>query len=120
MNDIFYGFVDYFVFVYLYLYFDIDCVFFFGILCGDVKDNQLIVLFIFSGEWLFKYVCFNGCKVWCGKLNDKSDKDEYLQIDFGKVWFVFINIFKVLMLFYVGGIYEEVFFFVVFLRRCFF
>lgn len=119
MNDIFHGSVDYSVFVHSYSYLDTDCALSLGISRGDVKDNQLTASSTLSGEWLPKYARLNGRKAWCGKPNDKSDKDEYLQIDLGKVWLAFTNTSKALMLLYAGGIYEEVFLPAVSLRRRF-
>ena len=65
---------------------DTDCALALGISRGAVKDNQLTASSTLSDEWLPKYARLNGRKAWCGKPNDKSDKDEYLQIDLGKVW----------------------------------
>lgn len=74
-------------FVYAYSsYISSDCALSLGISRGDVKDNQLTASSTLSDEWLPKYARLNGRKAWCGKPNDKSDKDEYLQIDLGKVW----------------------------------
>lgn len=74
-------------FVYAYSsYLSADCALSLGISRGDVKDNQLTASSTLSDEWLPKYARLNGRKAWCGKPNDKSDKDEYLQIDLGKVW----------------------------------
>lgn len=74
-------------FVYAYSsYISADCALSLGISRGDVKDNQLTASSTLSDEWLPKYARLNGRKAWCGKPNDKSDKDEYLQIDLGKVW----------------------------------
>ncbi|XP_020631475.1 uncharacterized protein LOC110068439 [Orbicella faveolata] len=65
-----------------------DCALSLGISRGDVRDNQLTASSTLSDEWLPKYARLNGPKAWCGKPNDKSDKDEYLQIDLGKVQMV--------------------------------
>ena len=50
-----------------------------------ITDNQITASSTLSDEWLPKYARLNGRKAWCGKPKDKSDKDEYLQIDLGKV-----------------------------------
>ncbi len=52
---------------------------------GNIKDNQLTASSTLSAQWLPKYARLDGRKAWCGNPDDKSDKDEYLQIDLGQV-----------------------------------
>ena len=63
----------------------LDCVVSLGMASGNIKDRQITASSTLSDEWLPKFARLNGNKAWCGKPNDKSDKDEYLQIDLGKV-----------------------------------
>ena len=68
-----------------------DCVLSLGMESGNIKDNDITASSTLSKEWLPKYARLNGQKAWCGKPNDKTDKDEYLQIDLGQVrWLLFI------------------------------
>ena len=52
---------------------------------GKIKDKQITASSTLSDEWQPKNARLNGKKAWCGKPNDKTDKDEYLQIDLGQV-----------------------------------
>lgn len=74
-----------------------DCVLSLGMSTGIIADKQITASSTLSDEWLPKYARLNGPKAWCGKPNDKSDKDEYLQIDLGKVclsfsWFALSSV----------------------------